>query len=242
MSDKPTIYHCVDLFDSKNEYDRARKAKARATWEVLYQNHGVVPCYYEKYARDSRAIGCSKALPYLRDVLAHGMTKAESDDSLIMWSNDDDCLHENIGSVLRNFIALYGACTAQRREFKNTPYPTYTLPPEQLVGMSQPHIGRDLICASKRWLLQHWAEIPDCFLGAGEFDLQFATMVRRHKGFNTTHMNLYEVIQCCELPLGYVGHDWHASSWGSNDLANAHNHQQFLNWRNRYYPELKLPL
>lgn len=240
MTDTKLI-HCLEVHPETNAYNATRKKKAQASWEVLYKA-GVVPAHYEKYARDSRGLGDPRGLPYFKDTIAHGLALADSEDSIIFWTNDDDWLHPALPGMLRTFLAIYQACTAQRREFQNKPFPVEAMTPEQITMMSEVHMGRDLIAATKAWWLKHWSEIPDFLLGAESFDICLASLIRKNRGFKTTHANLYERIQCCELPFGYVSHEAHTSAWPMHTLANNYNRELFKQWALKYAPHIQVPI
>lgn len=236
------IIHCVERHPERDPATKARKEKAWKSWEVLYQQ-GVIPAHYENYVRDARSIGDPRDLPYLKDVLAHGMAMAGEDD-IICFTNDDNILHPDLPKALRLFVDLFEAGTSQRREFHGA-YPDEPATPEMIVLQSGHHMGRDLAFFSKRWLMAHWDELPDFILGSPVFDLCLAAMVRKSKGFGTTRQNIEIHNPVCELSLGYVSHLAHDPVWNALPLSTpstAHNHKCFETWAKVYAPEVKTPL
>ena len=237
------IIHCVEMHPETRPDVLKRKQKAWDSWKYLY-DIGVIPAHYEHYKRDSSVIGDNRGLPFLKDVLEFGLSKATSEFDIVAFSNDDNILHPDIGSALAMFCSIYSACTSQRREFK-TPYPTVKMSPESLVAISQHHMGRDMFACTAGYLRKHWDEIPDFLLGTPVFDLCLAAMVRKHRGFSTNRQNIEEIIPCCELMLGYVSHESHDPVWDKLPLHHpsiAWNNNLFQKWGQQYAPEIRIPL
>lgn len=230
----PKIIHCVERHKVTNQAEVIRRQKVMASWEHLYSTGRVIPAHYWAYERDATEIGDKRQLPYLKDVLKAGMAMARSRD-IIMWTNDDNILHAELPDVLERQIAIYEATTAHRCEFKNQPLPALNSSPCVFAATKDDHMGRDLFAFSKGWLTKFWDEIPDFILGASDFDLCIASMIRHKKGFLSTRQNYYEVIPCAELPKGYVIHEWHAPRWNDPDNINTapsqlHNRRLFSQW------------
>lgn len=239
----PRLIHVVDLFDSKNAQDNERKAKAQASCNKLYVT-GITQLAYTHARRTSADIGDLRKLPFLKDVLENGIRDERNPDDIIFLTNDDNILHSHLPEALIMHCAIHGACTAHRREFKNG-FPSQEMTPEQLVGISEPHMGRDLVGATRAWWKSHWSEIPDLLLGVSNWDLCMAALIRKSKGFTTTHQNLFERIACCELPFGLVNHEFHVGAWqiaGLNNPAEKHNLECFKQWAAKYAPEIIIPI
>ena len=237
------IFHCYERHADSEPRDKSRKADMQKSWKALYKA-GVIPvCLDENfYPRDARSIGETRPLPFLRDVLAVGMEKAEPDD-IIFFTNDDDFLHPELPELLRFHVSVYECCSAQRCEFKRTPMPKASRPPGEFTRNSMSHMGRDLFAFTKKWLVSHWNEIPDFILGCSDWDLCLATMVRNHFGIKTTRQNLETVMFPAELPLGYVSHVWHAPHWDRPEYTNTapgqlHNRMAFKCWAKEHAPHL----
>jgi hypothetical protein len=237
------LVHVYESHHERNAMNAARKEKAFQSWRVLYQQ-GVVEACYKDYVRDSKSIGDPRGLPYFKDVIAFGISKCESEDDVVFFTNDDSILHKQLPGALIMFCAIYEVCSAQRREFRQG-YPSGEHSPEQLTAMSDSHMGRDLIAGTKRWWGKNLCHIPDFLLACSEFDLCLAALIRKQKGHRTTHQNLSERIQCCELNFGLVGHEAHQPQWsilGKDNIGNAHNHALFKRWAATYAPEMPVPI
>lgn len=244
-SAKRRIFHVCERHEDptpQNLKDVARKNFAQASWDVLYAK-GVVPCHYWDYKRTAHDIGDKRALPYLKDVLKFGMDQA-GDEDIIMWTNDDNWLHPELPEIVTIHCSLWDVCCSQRCEFNSTSGPIGVgKTPEWYAAKGQKHMGRDLFAFTKRWLLQQWSSFPDFILGASDFDLALACMVRLEWGVKTSRQNIEDSIWPCELPRGYIAHEFHPPKWCEPKTVNTapaqiHNRKMFKAWAGKHLPSL----
>lgn len=238
------LFHCVEQHTEKNRSETVRKAQAQKSWEPLYAQ-GVIRCCLEEehYPRTARDIGEKRKLPYLKDVLNLAMKQAQPDD-IIFFTNDDIVLHPELPELLRFHVGVYECCSASRCEFKGRPMPPMNRPPSEFAQLGNPHMGRDLFAFTKRWLESHWQEMPDFILGASEFDLCMATMIRNHFGIRTSRQNLEAIIHPAELPRGYISHSFHSPFWNTPANVNTApsqiwNRTRFRDWAAVHAPQLR---
>lgn len=236
------IYHCCERHESHIVKEMKRKQVAWTSWDALYRTGQVIPCHYwAPYKRDAREIGDNRALPYLKDCLQFAMQQARDDD-IIMWTNDDNVLHPLLPDLVQLHCSLWEMCCSQRCEMHNeTPKTADT--PDAWASKGSAHMGRDLFAFTKIWLKQHWDEIPDFILGASDFDLMLASMIRLRWGIASNRKNMEETIWPCELPRGYVAHEYHFPRW--NDAKNVDaapsqrtNRGLFYDWAQIHLPSL----
>lgn len=233
------VFHAVERHEEPND---RRKLAAQASWDVLYEQ-GTIPAHYWEYSRDARQIGDKRALPYLKDVIGNALAQADETD-IVFWSNDDNFLHPALPDMLRFHVGVYGAVASQRCEFRGMPIPSGSKPPEYFAKAGRPHMGRDLVAATKAWWEKNWNDIPDFLCGASDFDLCLACMVRLEKGVQSDRKNLEQTMFPCELPRGYVSHTYHAPKWAdpknqSTAPSQLHNRELFFQWGQRNMPTLK---
>lgn len=236
MNPNATIYHAVERHLVSDPNEIQRRKKVLASWEVLYAG-GVVPCHYGEgeYKRSARGIGDKRNLPYLKDVLAFALERAQGPGEIICWTNDDIVLHRELPRALRRHVAIWDCCSSHRCEFHYRKMPSMEAPPAMFGVYRENHIGRDLFAFSVGWLRQYWEEIPDFILGASDFDLCLAWILRLKKGFATTEHNLADVVAPCELMPGLCLHDWHRAAWTeAGNVMSApsqlHNRRLFMEW------------
>jgi hypothetical protein len=209
----------------------------------LYSEKGVMPCHLWHYPRNALDIGDVRALPYLKDVLKFGMDQI-GDEDIIMWTNDDNVLHPDLPEALRLHVSLFDVCTSQRCEFSQYPMPPLGRPAKEFARIGESHMGRDLFACTKRWLAGKWDELPDFILGASDFDLCLACMVRLEFGIITTRKNIENSMHPAEMARGYVSHQYHPPKWldpANVDTAPSqiHNRKLFREWARNRLPDLK---
>lgn len=229
-----------------SQAERARRDRAFASWERLAKhtdNGGgdfTTLIYTEdKYARNARQIGDPRNLPFLKDILAFAMSAAW-EGTIICFTNSDIHLHPELPSALRLHCGIWGACTAHRAEFRNS-IPDPKQSPEAWSEAGGRHMGRDLFAATREWLVSNWEDIPDAIIGAPMYDLHLAALVRHRVGHPTTRKNLEERVVPAELPLGYIGHEYHDPTWSKlspNTPSHLHNTYLFRNWTLKHQPTL----
>lgn len=237
------IFHAVEIHNETGA-NAARKARTQVSWKVLYDG-GVIPAHYVKYERSALAIGDKRDLPYLKDVLAFAMKQANGPD-IIMWTNDDTWLHREIPAVLRIHCSLWGACASHRVDLiRGAALPDSTTPVRDLSHTGQGHMGRDLFAFTKYWLESHWDMIPDFILGASEFDLALAFMIRQSLGLDCQRSSLEFVRWPAELEKGYIVHEAHSAYWARNDNISTapsqlHNRKLFADWVKQFIPSVRI--
>lgn len=239
MSWNPKIYHCVEVHGEPD----ARKLRAQQSWQNLYQGQVLILAHswHKEIKRSSMSIGDTLALPFFKDVVKVGLDMAD-DDSVVVFTNDDIILHPHLPDALKLHLGLWEACSGRRCEFKTHAFPGLTASVDEWAQKSDPHCGRDLFAATKRWWLKHWDEIGDYILGAPGWDLNLAAIIRHSKSFPTSRQNIEQNIPCCELAMGYAGHEWHSSPWAQRPQhtpSHLHNSRLFEEWARVHQPQLK---
>lgn len=225
--------HCVERHAYPNQPDNERVLVAFNSWIDVYKGGHMQPCHVWSYPRDSRAIGDKRTLPYLKDILVEGMTKAGPND-IIVLTNDDTIFHRDIIAGLDEAFTKADAICSMRLNFAPGKLPSLTEPLDFIVKAGIPDLGRDLIAFRKSWLIEHWNDIPDFFLGELEWDLVLAILIRKSVGIVTTKENIATPTPQCELPRGYVLHLTHDRFWMAPALADApaktHNKKLTAEW------------
>ena len=236
--DKRRIFHAVERHGSNPDQ---RTIEAQASWDVLYER-GVIPCHLWEYPRSAKDIGDVRDLPYLKDVLQNAMDQA-SDSDIIMFTNDDNWLHPSLADYIHFHVSVYGPCSSQRCEFKQCQIPRSPTV-DECCKLSESHMGRDLFAFTKAWLLDMWEEIPDFILGASDWDLCMALMIRLHHGKPVERESIEPTYFPAEIPRGYVSHQWHEAYWTRPDneseaQSQVHNRTLFFQWAKANVPSLK---
>jgi hypothetical protein len=186
------VIHVVNTFGQEPRHIAARK-----NWDILYAQ-GVVPVHCTDFDRNAKQIGDPRALPYLKDLLAHGVEAAgKSNLDVILWGNDDTGLAPGILDWCHG-VQSDGARSMRRNE----------------AG----HIGREIFAFTVEWLDNQWNKIPDFIPGAPCFDLALAALIRKFHGIQSTLENLHIDIWPAETHERLALHEPHPSAWaGKNE-------------------------
>jgi hypothetical protein len=184
-----------------------RHLKAYQSWKKL-KGRGMIGCYstdYDQYFTDGE-----RQLPYLRGVLMPAIEKA-GDDDWVLWSNSDVSLKPEILDHLKGHP--YEAVSFRRDDN---------------------HVGRDAVAGRKRWWLKHWHEIG-YVLGAPQFDLALAAMIREEHGIISTLENISVDFYPADSDKRYIGHCPHEEGWQESSPSAIYNGRlfnEFLERRN----------
>lgn len=235
------IFHAVQYTPSRGE-TIGRVKRAKASWEVLYKQCGVIPVHMDTYACSAKDIGDHRDLPYLKELLSLAMSRAHADD-IIFFSNDDNYLHPDLPDYLRYHVSVFGACASFRCEWDGQVKDSGGKGRYE-VGSTH-SAGQDVFAFTRAWLEGHWKEIPDFLLGASEWDWCLTMIIRKEKGIHTTQENIRYPIFPAEIPYGYVAHELHRPTWIHPDVVNAspaqqHNQKLFSEWLAANLPSFKM--
>lgn len=193
-----------------------RSTAALRSWVALYKTKRMTPAHLweHDYPRSSKSMDDPRGLPFLKDVLVEGMTKAGPDDVIVL-TNDDTLLRPGVLEALETKLKSVDACGSFRLNFERGQVPDAKAPLEAVLKLGKPDLGRDLFAFRKQWLKDHWFNLPDFLLGELEWDLVMSVMVRRSAGIFTSRKNIVEPMPACEIERGYVLHEKHEAAWVS---------------------------
>lgn len=235
------IFHLVDRHEESDQRTLNRKMTCWASWDTMYETGALIPCHCWSYPRNAKSIGDERALPYFRDLLLFGMGQC-SDEDIILWTNDDNLILPDLPNYLLYHIAVHqGPCSIFRTEFRSVP--SLKLSAYDFGNHStEKHIGRDGFAFQKKWLVEHWDEIPDVILAASDWDIQMACIIRNFYGITSVNANLSAQILPAEIPNGYTGHIAHHSAWNTANVdtvpSNVHNRALFREYASKHCPML----
>lgn len=211
-TEKPTLWHVTERHKTNNPDAERRTLQAEASWVNLYIGKQMKPCHVWRYPRSSSAIGDSRDLPYLKDVLCEGLTKCREYD-VVVWTNDDSILHQQTADACLRLLSKTDAIGSFRVNFEKGKIPKANEELPKIREAGKFDLGRDLFAFRASWLIRNWHAIPDFILGELEFDLVLAVLIRKLAGQATTKTNIHEPIPMCELERGFVLHEIHQRSW-----------------------------
>lgn len=193
-----------------------RHQRAAATWDRI----GAERVSFETYPRTAKDIGDRRALPYLKDLLGLALNRAAETD-IIVWTGDDVSVSDKTEAWLRLNVARYGAVSARR---------------------DAGHLGRDLFAFTASWLRANWTDLPDVILGAPDFDMGLAALIRAKRGVKTCLANMNVDFPGCEPKGAGIWHEPHKSEWlvpgYEKEPAVKHNRAVIMRWAAKHAPWL----
>lgn len=176
-----------------------RHLKAYRSWKKL-KERGMVGVYRAEYTRDASSLG-DKPLPYLKDILQPALDQMEDHD-ILLWSNDDIQLRPEILDWAIDHVGVYDAASMRR---------------------DSDHVGRDLVAGTKSW----WTRLPyDPLIGAHQFDLLLAAIIRKERGVTSTIHNMGHDFYPCEY-RALIRHESHEESWSPDSPSGRYNASLF---------------
>jgi len=218
---RPKVWHVMERHKTDNQDAERRTLQAEASWLDLYKASELKPCHMWRYPRSSKQMNDPRGLPFLKDVLAEGLTQCRKDSDIVLWTNDDTILHSQAVESTLKLLETTDAISSFRVNFNKGELPNLTTPTQDICASGKFDLGRDLFAFRASWLKAHWGEIPDFLLGEMEFDLVLAVLIRKLAGLATTKANINEVLAKVELPRGYVLHETHVRSWVSEEFKRS---------------------
>lgn len=167
----------ADVFDHGE-----RATKARAAWPRF-----VAP----KLGRSSKAMGDSRSLPFMRDILQAGLDARPAAD-VICWTNDDCAFTPGALDKIQAHAGRFDFGCVRR---------------------DAAHVGREAFWFSRDWLAANLGAMPDVILGTPLVDLILAKWLRGFRGIKSTPENMGLDFPPVELPPGLIYHAPHESRW-----------------------------
>lgn len=207
------IVHAVPRYQPAERETQRRIANAEASWNKLYASDMVKPLHLWKFARDSSTVGDPRRTPFLRDILTKAVLVARPGD-IVMFTNDDAILHPDLPWHLMDMMLDEPSACAFRQSFAPGHTPDFTTHRDFFT--EEPHDwGRDMFAFRREWLLAHINDIPDYVLGSHDWDSTLATLMRVLKGIPVSHATWVKREPRCELPAGFVYHEFHQANWST---------------------------
>lgn len=164
----PRILMVTAPFEIKDEGELRRCASARKTWEQHFNTGAILDFPCGTFGRSSLDVGDGRAIPYLRDLLDYGVSRAMPED-VVAYSNLDLSMTayapQFIHSTIRN---SGGVCCAWRRTAK-----TKIGGVRSTVRSMPKDGGIDLVAVTPKWWKEHREKIPDMFVAGNFWDYCF---------------------------------------------------------------------
>lgn len=221
----PYIIHVSSIYKTEDENSMRRMFFAQKTWQNLYESEKVIPSFY--YKKSS-----SKSLPTIKELFDFGFKKCQSDNDIILYTNADICLTNNLYNQIVNTCAEYNCTFSFRKDFKEKIEHEKNI---DEIKSAEWYVGADLFAVTKSWW-EKWRDfLPDNqVIGRPTWDWVFRiSMGYSIQGDLVFNQSLEQQGSVCETPnISY--HEKHDSFWERSEnlflKSNLENIKIAYNW------------
>lgn len=225
----PRIVHVWADFrkDEKPDHENLRRMRnARASWE---QERGLAPGRWTLAefpagrARTSLEVGDTHPVPFLPDLVNHGVPLCRKDSDIIAWSNSDVSFAPGLTGQVLEKCERYGAAFTHRWDFPALESPFVT---EAAVRRGKWYPGSDAFFCTLGWWKAHGHDCPELLIGREHNDEVFRSLMKLTAGVE------------CEIEAA-IYHEKHASFWESpenfaTNPGNVWNRKVAAEWYQRH--------
>lgn len=203
------IIHVTSLYkDDDKDYNR-RSILAQSTWKKLYESQKIIPTTINEDIYN-------KEIPKIKDLFESGYNMCLNDNDIIMYTNSDICLTEDLYQKVVESCNKYECTFSFRKDFVmlNGPMSKDMVDNAKYSNGSVKPKGADLFAVTKSWW-EKWRDyLPDDqVIGRPTWDWIFRiTMGKSIEGDIVFSQSFEEQGTICETPnISY--HEIHDSYW-----------------------------
>jgi hypothetical protein len=166
--------HIISEMSSDSPETRRRHRVAAETWRELYQN-GVVPCHISmtELPRNSRDIGDSRELPFIKDLIEYGIEKHRPE--VVVITNADICLAKDAAKRVSDVLNTSDACYSHRMNFDGPLEDP--IPDAQISQGTEEIYGVDFFAFKVDWWNRVKKIFPDMLLGCERWDILLMNLI-----------------------------------------------------------------
>jgi hypothetical protein len=215
--------------DRMDENTLRRTAVARQSWRQEYKMTGRwIPAPFKRHLanRDSRSVGDSRSVPFIRDMIDQAIQSARDGSDIIALTNADVCFTPGITGWILEAVPRQGAAFANRFDFPRID--RLCVSEADVLTSGIRFHGTDAVFFTVDWWALHGGEFPDMLLGREHWDEVFRQLIKRYNGV--------------ELEAA-IYHEKHGAFWDSEqgksvNLGNLYNKNLINEWfaRTGYRP------
>lgn len=188
-------------FHTDNAETAQRFADVKRSWDFQFNLGRMLDFSMrpEDLSRTSASIGDSRNLPYLKDVLDYGVSRALDPEDVVVYSNLDVAFTVNLPARLAHTLNVAGGvAVVWRRTMKFDPNQYY----ETVRGGVQDG-GVDVIAVTPKWWALNRDRLPDMFVSSSHWDFVFRVWAEQvsngkcylHDGvYHAPHKGVYDRI------------------------------------------------
>jgi hypothetical protein len=225
----PRIIHVWADFrkDEKPDHENLRRMRnARASWD---QEYTFAPGRWHRAefpsgrARTSLEVGDTHPVPFVPDLMNHGVPYCRQDSDIIAWSNADVSFAPGLTGQVLEKCARYGAAFTHRWDFPALSKPFVT---EAMVRRGKWYPGSDAFFCTLGWWKAHGHDCPDLLMGREHNDEVFRSLIKLTAGVE------------CEIEAA-IYHEKHRSFWEAEENfktnpGNIWNRKLAAEWYHRH--------
>jgi len=207
--DQQFIYHITSLYKSYDIETNRRSEFAQKNWKKLYENKKIIPCLNYSKINDTE-------MPKIKDLFESGYNMCLNDNDIIMYTNSDICLTEDLYQKVVESCNKYECTFSFRKDFTilNEPMDKNMIENAKYSNGSIKPKGADLFAVTKSWW-EKWRDyLPDDqVIGRPTWDWIFRiAMGKSIEGDIVFSQSFEEQGTICETPnISY--HEIHDSYW-----------------------------
>ena len=206
-------------FYLQTDDETRRMAVAQQSWELEYETRRWIPAEFsEPYQkRDARSIGDPHRLPFVHDVINHGMRYASTPWDVIAVTNADVGFAPGLTGRILDVVGRHGAAYAHRFDFARIDAP---LVHDGQLKAGTWYAGSDGFFFTRTWWDTYRGELGDYVWGREHWDEALRQLIKLHGGREIR-------------PALY--HERHDSFWEDPEHretlpGNAHNKAEIEKW------------
>lgn len=214
---KNDIVHVVPMPENAQGEAARRITAAQCSWNAFHTKGA----RFIRFDKDRIFRFGDRSLPYLKDALKTALSATSHQEDIICFTNADIILSPGFYGAIQHRMQTCDYCCSFRMEFNK-------------VEQGQPRCGirthgRDMFAFKRRWLVEHFDEIPDFLIGMGGWDYALAMWFRVLSGRSPEACDPSVTMPDIEMEYGFVWHEKHESAWYVNQgdvYREAYNHNR----------------
>jgi hypothetical protein len=214
------LIHVAHCFDAADQDTARRNGFARSTWDIVAReprsNWHTIQHRLKEDDRSSLAMGDTRAVPYVRDVIDLAAKEARANDVIVLTNADSCLILESPLRVLNEFLRGVPCCCSARVDFQRLGVPLRA----QNLKNRIPYCGTDLFAFTREWWEQRRDEFPDMLIACEGWDWVLRMMILQDNPEGTMNP-----------PVVY--HEMHYPFWVQNRTSNPgqiHNRKIGREW------------
>lgn len=166
-----------------------RHRMAKLTWEREMKGWIDLPLHDSVFNRNARTdFNDHKSAPYVTDMIDRAMATANPGDVVVL-TNDDTCVTPNLTRIVKDVLAVCGACWGARREHRLV---NHVMTASELMT-GRKHVGADIFCFTKEWWTAYGQHMPDMLMAFENWDYVLRTVIDDHGGREVEGLCYHEI-------------------------------------------------